>query len=183
MPRIARGDAAGGEGSAHLRSLQICEPGIPPGEVADCREPARNRSVRIDAGRIAEVVEARSEHLKDGGGLDLEGRWLMPGLINAHDHLTLQGLLTTGDGTRGNPYVVCHAADEHDVVAALGHEAAGQSLVEHEGRLCDVLVCSDGREVWFDVTDLLVRRAARKPLIGKGLRAKRRKPRASRLSR
>ena len=97
--------------------------------------------------------------------------------------LTLQGLLTTGDGTRGNPYVVCHAADEHDVVAALGHEAAGQSLVEHEGRLCDVLVCSDGREVWFDVTDLLVRRAARKPLIGKGLRAKRRKPRASRLSR
>jgi hypothetical protein len=97
--------------------------------------------------------------------------------------LTLQGVLSTGEGTRANPYVVCHASDEHDVLAALGHEPAGQSLVEHEGRLCDVLVCSDGREVWFDVTDSLVRRAARRPSIARRRRAVRRKRRASRLSR
>ena len=97
--------------------------------------------------------------------------------------LTLQGLLSTGDGTRCNPYVVCHASDEHDVLAALGHEAAGQSLIEHAGRLCDVLVCSDGREVWFDVTDLLVRRAGRKPLVATARRVRRRKLRASRLHR
>ena len=71
--------------------------------------------------------------------------------------LTLQGLLSTGDGSRGNPYIVCHPSDEYDVLAALGHEAAGQSLFGHEGRLFDVLLCSDGREVWFDVTDLLAR--------------------------
>jgi hypothetical protein len=71
--------------------------------------------------------------------------------------LTLQGLLTTGDGTQGNPYIVCHSTDEYDILAALGHEPAGQSLAEHEGRLCDVLICADGREVWFDVTDLLTR--------------------------
>jgi hypothetical protein len=97
--------------------------------------------------------------------------------------LTLQGLLATGDGTRANPYAVCHASDEHDVLAALDHEAAGQSLVEHEGRLCDVLICSDGREVWFDVTDLLLRRAARKPSISRPRRARRRTLRASRVQR
>src|SRR3954468_12874420 len=36
--------------------------------------------------------------------------------------LSRQGLLATGAGTRADPYVVCHASDEHDVLAALGHE-------------------------------------------------------------
>jgi len=76
--------------------------------------------------------------------------------------LTLQGLLTTGNGTRGSPYIVCHPTDEYDVVAALGHDAAGQSLVEHNGRLHDVLLCTNGREIWFDVTELLVRPRRRK---------------------
>jgi len=97
--------------------------------------------------------------------------------------LTLQGLLSTGDGTKANPYVVCHASDEHDVLAALGNEAAGQSLVEQDGRLCDVLVCSDGREVWFDVTGSLLRRAAKRPSIARRRPAIRRKARTSRLSR
>jgi len=76
--------------------------------------------------------------------------------------LTLQGLLATGDGTRANPYIVCHASDEYDILAALCHEAAGQSLIEHRGRLCDLLLCTDGRELWFDVTDLLARPRTRK---------------------
>jgi hypothetical protein len=72
--------------------------------------------------------------------------------------LALQGLLATGDGTPANPFIVCHTTDEHDALAALGHEPAGQSLVEFEGRFCDVWTCSDGREVWFDVSDLLAPR-------------------------
>ena len=56
-----------------------------------------------------------------------------------------------------NPYIVCHATDEYDILAALGREPAGQSLEEHEGQLFDVLTCDDGREVWFDVTAILVR--------------------------
>lgn len=71
--------------------------------------------------------------------------------------ITLQGLLTTGDGTRANPYVVCHSCDEHDILAALGLQASQQSIVENEGRLCDRLVCSNGRELWFDVSKTLVR--------------------------
>jgi len=71
--------------------------------------------------------------------------------------LTLQGLLATGDGTPVNPYIVCHPTDEYDVLAALGVEAARQSLVEREGRFCDVLLCTDGREVWFDTSASVVR--------------------------
>ena len=80
--------------------------------------------------------------------------------------LSLQGLLATGDGTPANPYSVCQATDEQDVLAALGLEPAAQSLVKHEGRMCDVWTCSDGREVWFDASELLAPRRAkeRKPL-------------------
>ena len=92
--------------------------------------------------------------------------------------LTLQGLLATGDGTRSHPYIVCHPTDEYDVLAALGHEAAGQSLVERQGRLHDVLLCTDGRQIWFDVTELLVRPRRRKKLAGR-----RRIVRPSRLTR
>jgi hypothetical protein len=66
--------------------------------------------------------------------------------------LTLQGLLATGDGTPVNPYIVCHPTDEYDILAALGVEPAGQSLVKKDGRFCDVLLCTNGREVWFDAT-------------------------------
>jgi hypothetical protein len=76
--------------------------------------------------------------------------------------LTLQGLLATGDGTRDNPYIVCHASDEYDVLVALGREPAGQALEEHDDRLFDVLTCDDGREVWFDVTAILRRPAPRR---------------------
>jgi hypothetical protein len=74
--------------------------------------------------------------------------------------IVLQGLLSTGDGTRANPYIVCHGGDEYDVLEAIGLEPAGQSLVEDAGRLCDVVTCANGREVWFDVTDLIRRPSA-----------------------
>jgi hypothetical protein len=94
--------------------------------------------------------------------------------------LTLQGLLATGDGSPINPYIVCHPTDEYDVLAALGQEAAGQSLVDQAGRLYDVLLCSNGREIWFDVTDVLVRPREARARAGRRRRAVRR-PRVSRI--
>ena len=76
--------------------------------------------------------------------------------------LTLRGLLATGDGTPANPYIVCQTTDEQDVAAALDLEPAGQSLVQQGRRLCDVVLCSDGREIWFDVTDLAPGQAKRR---------------------
>jgi hypothetical protein len=96
--------------------------------------------------------------------------------------LTLQGLLSTGDGTRANPYTVCHATDEYDVLAALGHEPAAQSLVQRNRRFCDVLRCSDGREIWFDVTELIERQRARRTRFSRRRYARRRRP-ISRLAR
>ena len=78
--------------------------------------------------------------------------------------LCLQGLLATGDGTPGDPYLVCHATDEYDVLEALDLQPAGQKLVEHHGRLCDVLLCTNGREVWFDASPMVPRpKRQRKP--------------------
>jgi hypothetical protein len=92
--------------------------------------------------------------------------------------LTLRGLLATGDGTPANPYLVCHASDANDILAAQGLVPACQFLTEHAGRTCDVIRCTDGREVWFDVTDVVQRPAPphRAP-------ARRRKARATRVPR
>ena len=38
----------------------------------------------------------------------------------------LQGLLATGEGSRANPYLVCHATDEYDLLEALDLQPAGQ---------------------------------------------------------
>jgi hypothetical protein len=115
---------------------------------------------RIDALPVSKVLAPRvhylaaeaAEALRDSSTVELERSLFV---------LTLQGLLATGDGTRNNPYIVCHASDEYDVLIALGREPAGQALAEYDDRLFDVLTCDDGREVWFDVTAILRRPAQR----------------------
>jgi hypothetical protein len=93
--------------------------------------------------------------------------------------LCLRGLLATGDGTQSAPYAVCHASDEHDLLEVLGCEIAAQALVERAGRLLDVVTCSDGRQVWFDATELFQRPTAapakrrRKGTAAKGQQAQR----------
>src|SRR5262249_4077808 len=111
-----------------------------------------------------------AEALGDAANLELERSLFV---------LTLQGLLATGDGTRGNPYLICHSTDEYDILEALELDPAGQSLVESEGRLFDVLLCTDGREVWFDVTPA-VSRPRQKRRIRRPVRGRRRLSRAER---
>lgn len=90
--------------------------------------------------------------------------------------LCLQGLLATGNGTLAAPYVVCHATDEYDILEAVDREPAGQTLVEQDGQMLDVVTCTDGRELWFDVTAQFQRRPARrqKP-VGRRKTVRRRK--------
>lgn len=45
--------------------------------------------VSIDDGRIASVVPTGSERLATRDRVDLDGRWLMPGLVDHHVHFTL----------------------------------------------------------------------------------------------
>jgi hypothetical protein len=131
---------------------------------------------RIDALPLSKVLSPRihflaaeaADALGDEETVELE-RWLFV--------LALRGLLSTGDGSRANPYVVCHAADEHDILDSLVLEAASHSLLEKSGRLLDVVLCTDGRETCFDVTETLVtprktqRRRGKRPARPRRLRA------------
>jgi hypothetical protein len=67
--------------------------------------------------------------------------------------LTIDSLLSTGDGTRNKPYLVMRVADEYDILEFLDKEPAQQSLVEVAGRKLDCIRCQDDSEIWFDVTD------------------------------
>ena len=61
-------------------------------------------------------------------------------------------IMETGDGTKEHPYLVLRTSDEYDVLDALGKDRGEQKLIEHEGHFLDLQTCSDGTEIYFDVT-------------------------------
>jgi hypothetical protein len=65
----------------------------------------------------------------------------------------LAGLLATGDGNRSTPYLAIRREDEYDALRALEKEVTSQEHVEQDGRFFDVFRCTDGQDVWFDITD------------------------------
>ena len=89
--------------------------------------------------------------------------------------LCLRGLLATGDGSQTAPYVVCHATDEHDILEALAHEPAGQSLIADSSRMLDVVTCTDGRQFCFDVSAIFPRPPRRTKPVAKRKAATRRR--------
>jgi imidazolonepropionase-like amidohydrolase len=54
------------------------------------------RGVSVDIADGAIVAVGRERGAAEGDVLDVAGKWVLPGLINAHDHLTLKGLLIPG---------------------------------------------------------------------------------------
>ena len=65
----------------------------------------------------------------------------------------VSGILASGDGSKGRPYLVTSTADEYDALNALSKQSTLQSLHrEDDGRVLDRQQV-DGGEVWFDVTD------------------------------
>jgi hypothetical protein len=65
----------------------------------------------------------------------------------------LHGIAGSGDGTATAPYLCIHVSDEYDLVEARGQSVASARQESRDGRLHDVLVCGDGNELWFDVTE------------------------------
>ncbi len=82
----------------------------------------------------------------------------------AFHRLMLEGLLSTGDGSRERPYKVTHVSDEYDVLESFGKEMGTQLLIPEPEHVYDKLICRDGTEYWFEITDLVARQ--------KSLRAK-----------
>lgn len=68
----------------------------------------------------------------------------------------LRGLLDSGDGSRERPYLVTHITDEYDVLASLDKAVRDQRFVRDGDGAYDRFLCSDGAEVWFDVTPALL---------------------------
>jgi hypothetical protein len=66
--------------------------------------------------------------------------------------LILKSILATGKGTKKRPYAVMRVEDEKDVLSALKKQASVQFLVRDKSRVFDLLQCSDGSEVYFDIT-------------------------------
>jgi hypothetical protein len=65
----------------------------------------------------------------------------------------IEGILMTGRGTREEPWLVLRASDEYDVLMFIDRRMEEQELVHDGNRALDRLVCADGKESWFDITD------------------------------
>lgn len=66
-----------------------------------------------------------------------------------------EGIITTGDGTRSNPYIVVRPSDEYDVVQYIGKQVKRQSLIKDGEHYFDLIDCDDGSKLWFNVTDTI----------------------------
>jgi len=67
--------------------------------------------------------------------------------------LCFKGIIETGDGSPERPFLVTTTEDEYDLLGFLDKNPTSQALVEAKERRCDRFSCSDGTELWFDVTD------------------------------
>lgn len=64
----------------------------------------------------------------------------------------VDAILATGDGSPAAPYLVTRTTDEYDVLFHLNKELARQALTRDGDRSVDVMTCTDGSELCFDIT-------------------------------
>jgi hypothetical protein len=70
----------------------------------------------------------------------------------AMGRLIMKSILATGKGTKKKPYAVMRVEDERDVLAALRKKPGLQFLITDKSRVFDLQRCTDGTEVYFDIT-------------------------------
>lgn len=80
----------------------------------------------------------------------------------------LRGLRATGDGSRRRPFQVTFLSDERDLLKSLGKMPVTQRMEENGSRAFDILRCSDGTDVYFDVSCMIACRPTRQrtPAVG-----------------
>lgn len=64
-----------------------------------------------------------------------------------------EGLLSTGDGSKSNPYMVTQITDERDIIQYLEQDVESQQLIKEDGKSIDRLITTKGDHFYFDVTD------------------------------
>jgi len=121
----------------------------------------------MNAGKYREAVECFERGLKNlilspGANLLISSVHEKLGekdVAEFHRHFAfaiMTCILESGDGSEEAPYLVTRVSDEYDVLEVLDKKMVHQQLVEdiESGRLMDVLECSDGSTVYFDVTEI-----------------------------
>ncbi len=77
----------------------------------------------------------------------------------------LQGMLNSGDGSQKKPYLVTCVSDQYDLLRHLRKAVKMQGLRQDGGKSYDMIFCTDGSEIWFDITTVFasLRRSIKKP--------------------
>lgn len=68
--------------------------------------------------------------------------------------ICLHGILTTGEGTQENPYLITRVSDEYDLLEYLNKTVSNQSLLTRNHQYLDCLWASDGSQLFFEITAL-----------------------------
>ena len=107
--------------------------------------------VRVAAGRVLSVAPTGSERThseREARHLDLDGRWLMPGLVDRHVHFTLWS-------KQRNRPTIAGLASAGEVVRAVGNALAdmGRGGVDHDGGTMSKPLVARGFQdaLWPDV--------------------------------
>ncbi|MCP4109687.1 MAG: DUF4919 domain-containing protein [Desulfobacteraceae bacterium] len=66
--------------------------------------------------------------------------------------LLLDGILSTGDGSKKRPYLVLSVSDEYDVIEHFDKKVTMQSLVNEGNIQCDLMEFDDKTSMYFDIT-------------------------------
>jgi hypothetical protein len=83
----------------------------------------------------------------------------------------VEGMLSTGRGTRRSPYLATYPSDVQDVLTAKGLTASTQRLIDTATTRLAGVVTHEGSTVWFDVGEMLVAAAKSPPIAVKRRRA------------
>jgi hypothetical protein len=141
-----------------LRNAQAASPAYEPyndrlsdvmsllgeGKFVESRDILREGMLNVLLTPSAHLLLAYAlSNLGDAEGEKMEG---------AAGYILLDGILSTGDGSRERPYLVSRIRDEYDVLQELDKPFQGQSLIHNGDRSFDVINGGEGTQLWFDIT-------------------------------
>ncbi len=93
------------------------------GRAAIDAEAAASANVNIQNGRVRSVMSDAAGRYDGSPGLDLDGYLLLPGLINAHDHLEFGLYPNLGTGPYANSLEWANSIQEHQRATIEAHQS------------------------------------------------------------
>ena len=113
-----------------------------------------NKIINIYLNSLPNLVLSPSAHRIVGAAFAAIGEEKHADFEKKVNHILLNSLLSSGDGSMLKPYAVMRIIDEHDILEAIGKEKQEQELVrdKENNRVLDLLTCKDGSKVYFDIS-------------------------------